>query len=509
MIKIGTTEYSDIKIGPNEVSKIFRGEDLVWERSSPLSISGGTKTTLGGHDYHTFTSNGTLTVTGSGLIEFLILAGGGGGGSISSTPGQGGGGGGAGGFQSRQYWPITENTYSIVVGTGGAGGGYKTSAYNGSDSTFHGLTATGGGRGGGVDDYGGDGGSGGGARSTTNKNGSGILGTGYNGGIAIFTPGNSPAGGGGGAGSAGGSVPNNTTAGVGGSGKRWSNGITYGGGGGGGVTNNSHTRGSGGSGGGGRGGNTSISGGSGVVNSGGGGGGCGGNSVSGGNGGSGIVIIRYPVINSGVVLDSLILYLDSEEWNETSSWTNQSDDQTANFPNTLPVKNVNYMEFDSLSDVGYCNAISDDNKSHTLDFWYRPGTEGVPIFRGCDGFGDGWSMNIDPFQFSVVIYDGGYVAKQVTGTPGTLGEYIHVTGVFSRTGFIKLYVNGILLNTLSIPENKRLRSSTRKFSLGTIDGTNYFNGGMCINMAYDKALSDGEVEQNHNALCSRFGLSPV
>jgi hypothetical protein len=71
MIKIGTTEYSDIKIGPNEVSKIFRGEDLVWERNTPKTTLyvGGSFTTYKGSRSNRIIS---LNLDGSVNTDFDI-----------------------------------------------------------------------------------------------------------------------------------------------------------------------------------------------------------------------------------------------------------------------------------------------------------------------------------------------------------------------------------------------------------------------------------------------------
>ena len=49
--------------------------------SDPFSASGGHSTTvIGDYTYHTYTSSATFTVTGSGVIDLLCVAGGGGGG---------------------------------------------------------------------------------------------------------------------------------------------------------------------------------------------------------------------------------------------------------------------------------------------------------------------------------------------------------------------------------------------------------------------------------------------
>lgn len=75
---------------------------------------------------HTFTSNGTFTVTdGDGVLEILIVGGGGGGGGFitSSTLINMVGGGGAGGTVTLVTGLITRpgDSYTVVVGAGGTG----------------------------------------------------------------------------------------------------------------------------------------------------------------------------------------------------------------------------------------------------------------------------------------------------------------------------------------------------------------------------------------------------
>ena len=250
---------------------------------------------------HKFTSGGTFTVTGTGNVEYLVVAGGGAGGGNNN-----GGGGGAGGFRTGTGHAVTAQGYTITVGAGGTGNSTAGQAPSGGDSTFSTITSTGGGGGGGgnSNEAGSNGGSGGGAAYTTstssggsgntpsrtpsqgNDGGNGSNGTAYGG------------GGGGGSGSAG---VNATTIVGGNGGTGTSSPITgtelfYSGGGGGGS--NAVSGGSSGSGGSSIGGNGAYATGSvaptnGSTNTGSGGGGCQSANTTGGNGGSGIVIIRY------------------------------------------------------------------------------------------------------------------------------------------------------------------------------------------------------------------------
>jgi hypothetical protein len=137
-----------------------------------VEASGGSEITTPTHKYHVFASPGTLTLTNSGEIEYLVIAGGGAGGR--GTSGRSGGGGGAGGIRNGTLDSLTLGTYPITVGTGGnePGGSGPAAPANadGNDSTFATITSTGGGAGGNDSgDFnnidGRDGGSGGGGAS--------------------------------------------------------------------------------------------------------------------------------------------------------------------------------------------------------------------------------------------------------------------------------------------------------------------------------------------------------
>ena len=95
---------------------------------SGFSLSGGTTATYtdGGTAYqsHTFLSTGTLVVTGSGIIDSMILSGGGGSGwhgPANSEGGWFGGGGGAGGMLISTSTVLVAGSYAVQVGAGGTG----------------------------------------------------------------------------------------------------------------------------------------------------------------------------------------------------------------------------------------------------------------------------------------------------------------------------------------------------------------------------------------------------
>jgi hypothetical protein len=118
----------------------------------PIVATGGSisNITPGGFAFriHSFTSSGTFTVTRAGTVEYLIVAGGGGG-ANGNPASDGNGGGGAGGLLTGSIF-LTENAYTITVGTGGAGGAASAGqpGANGQNSSAFGFTAIGGGKGG-------------------------------------------------------------------------------------------------------------------------------------------------------------------------------------------------------------------------------------------------------------------------------------------------------------------------------------------------------------------------
>lgn len=185
----------------------WNGVSWVSAGTSTIDATGGSIAYYANYKIHIFTTVGssTFTVTsGSGEVEYLIVAGGGGGGMD-----MGGGGGGGGVLTGKTN--VAAGSYTIVVGQKGygapsGGGGFRTDgvgpqpswhqftvpATNGGNSSAFGLTAIGGGAGG--SSYfqyspgatGASGGSGGGSSGysdgSTRSGGTGTSGQGYNGG---------------------------------------------------------------------------------------------------------------------------------------------------------------------------------------------------------------------------------------------------------------------------------------------------------------------------------------
>ena len=300
-----------------DTTDLYVSNGTAWEQvtSTVLSSTGGTVTTTATHKIHTFTSSGSINVSGSVVADILIVAGGGSGGAA--------GGGGAGGMLVSTA-TLANTNYTITVGAGAAAAvGTNASGIDGASSSIGSLSTAIGGGGGGAywstsnapATIGRSGGSGGGGGWPAGVGGSGTSGQGNAGGTTTDTTANPwTAAGGGGKGGQG-LADSANSGGNGGIGliNTWLGSSYYFAGGGGGGAQSGTKGGDGGLGGGGggafansgaasSGGGSALNsggagtdrlGGSGGANTGGGGGGMAVTLDTSGAGGSGIVIIRY------------------------------------------------------------------------------------------------------------------------------------------------------------------------------------------------------------------------
>jgi hypothetical protein len=278
----------------NATTLLF-GTNIATTISSQVSATGGTITTSNGRRFHTFTGNGTFSLStnpNNVQFEIMVVGGGGGGGGFE------GGGGGAGGFAIAHAYLAT-TSYSVTIGTGGTGGTASSSGGQNGTNTSFGSIVSGLGGGGGGSSYGGgpsNGACGGGGAYNqsygyaypnvgTVSNYQGFNGAGPDANLLY-------GGGGGGVGAA--AYLNNGGNGI----KYW--GTYYGGGGG--AGGNAGYAGVGGLGGGGNGGGSyntnspTVQ--AGTANTGGGGGGNGSNGTTGATGGTGVCIVSYPYISN-------------------------------------------------------------------------------------------------------------------------------------------------------------------------------------------------------------------
>jgi hypothetical protein len=332
----------------------------------PARLIGGEETRDSTHTINTFTSDGTLTVSGGDFnCEVLIVAGGGGGGWGNTN--EAGGAGGAGGVLYASSYTVSSGIHNIVVGAGGAAPTSGTDGGNGSNSAFDSYVAIGGAGGAGICLNSINGGSGGGgcggcsdhAGGLPTQTSSGVF-TGYgnaggNGAWYANFPGYGNAGGGGGAGGPGSSGHDRAAGTIGGGGP----GMAFD------ISGSSVTYAAGGDGGPGR---TSYAGSSALPNT---GNGAVGGNVGGGAGGSGIVIIKceeknsttaYPMTinNNGAATTASYTFTELEDSDyayfvscnfSSNNRVNSSETRQLNISNPPPSIDITLMSPNSATDV--------------------------------------------------------------------------------------------------------------------------------------------------------------
>lgn len=148
------------------------------------AASGGLEQSVGNYNgtgqrwmVHTFTGNGTFTVTRA-TQPFRVLVVGGGGAGGTGVPNGSGGGGGGGGVYARDTYTLQVRDYEMTIGASAYSvGDYYPSGPSGGDTTFDDIGVCGGGGGGGTGAWHGKKPAGGGATGRT-----GSLANGGNGG---------------------------------------------------------------------------------------------------------------------------------------------------------------------------------------------------------------------------------------------------------------------------------------------------------------------------------------
>ena len=475
--------------------------------SATPKFVGGTLTTSGGNQIHTFTSSGTLSPLTPVTASYLVVAGGGG------AVGNRSGGGGAGGLLTSSTTLYSGATYVVTVGAGGAGGAGNaavTSTQDGSNSVLSGtglttLTATGGGGGGGTNSpssgrAGGSGGGAGGDNSTGATGGTGISGQGFAGGTSATN-----GGGGGGGASAVGSNGASSTGGNGGAGTASSisgTSVTYAGGGGGGANTTAGTGGAGGGGNGAQGSpTTQLAGVSGTQNLGGGAGGgsnYGTTPVTQASGGSGTVIISYAgsqVFNGGLVTTSGGNTIHT--FNATGALT----PVTNNLNNSLRFR-ASASAYLSRTFV----STGTNNKIQTFSAWVKRGLlSSSTDYRLMGGY-DGSSANSMEINFnndSLRLEFGGaannpVITTQVFRDPSAWYHIVIAIDTTQATAAnrVKMYVNGnqiTAFSTATYPAQNalsQLTSANINNRIGSSwSGSNPFDGYMTdINFIDGQAL---------------------
>ena len=203
-----------------------------------------------------------------------------------------------------------------------------------------------------------------------------------------------------------------------------------------------------------------------------------------------------------------------------TSWGNLQGLENANLVNG-PIFNGStypkFFTFDGTNDVAQLTTAvyGGTNTSFTYSGWiYFTGTTTYKclIARGQDGFGSGWSVFLgvtdttSKVDFTIITTSPSTVSGGiVSNTTLAINTWYHITGVWTAGVSMKIYINGILDNTLARTVTN-LRTSTRGFNIGMSNNSFFAQRIGSVNV-YNRVLSDDEILQNFNASKSIYGIN--
>jgi len=223
-----------------------------------------------------------------------------------------------------------------------------------------------------------------------------------------------------------------------------------------------------------------------------------------------------------IVTNGLVLCLDAANTKSYVSgstiWTDLSQGgNTGTLTNgpTFNPSNGGSIFTDGTDDFISTTYLGSATSDYTFSAWFKNDNYSESKFilnRGRDGAGNGWSLTLYIDTLGIAA------ASSVPISPGTnqytalgtstlaLNTWYYITGVWTASSSIKVYVNGVLERTTDATGRSNLRTSTNNWVMGSITTTNFTSGYTAIAQIYNRALSATEIKQNYNATKGRYGL---
>ena len=228
-----------------------------------------------------------------------------------------------------------------------------------------------------------------------------------------------------------------------------------------------------------------------------------------------------------IVTDGLVLCLDAGNPKSYpgsgTTWTDlSSNGNTGTLVNGVGYNsgNLGSLSFDGVNDYVGCGSGIDSTisfgqgKSFTLEVFFETNDyttlQSIIARRNIDGSGSTDYMIF--YQGSNLIFGTGISsdigAWRNLGTAFTYNNQImHFCGVVNSTGDetgTKItYKNGVQIDSVSY--TKKASPTANQTFIGKVNGDSlYFNGKIYSTKIYNRALTASEIQQNYNALKSRF-----
>jgi hypothetical protein len=157
----------------------------------------------------------------------------------------------------------------------------------------------------------------------------------------------------------------------------------------------------------------------------------------------------------------------------------------------------NALDFDGVDDyVAITNGFAATNEV-TYEAWVN--TQFNTDFKSILDH-DNWNTGAIHFQFSgsTLRFDVNGAGDNSCTFSFSQNTWYHIAGVYSKTGgYIKFYVNGVLINTIN-PGSMPTIAGSQSISMGAWGGARYFKGAMDDVRIWNVARTQTEIQNNMN-----------
>jgi hypothetical protein len=253
-----------------------------------------------------------------------------------------------------------------------------------------------------------------------------------------------------------------------------------------------------------------------------------------------MAVYKNSIPFGSIVTDGLILNLDATNINSYpgsgTTWTDLSgrgnNNTLTNGPTFLRERGRGSIVFDGVDDYTAPSGSTFNYSPGTtgevsLEMWVYPtgpftnyiaeppttnlgGFLGQGYFNNSIGWGLGMYATSTNRYWAFQVRNMGIVVQPTSENLAfNLNAWYHIVGSFNRNDFSRVYINGNLIASASSAtlNGITLTPDRNDAKIGAGGGAPFYSGcRMSVARIYTRPLSTQEVQQNFNALKSRFGL---
>ncbi len=217
----------------------------------------------------------------------------------------------------------------------------------------------------------------------------------------------------------------------------------------------------------------------------------------------------YQIVKNGLVMNLDVIDVNSFVANQTT-WKDLTGNNYGRLNHDSLLYNVKdssslfFNGIDSNLYIGNESLVS--GNTQTISFWFKkhqiPRFTKNDIFKFYNFSDNGWIIytdkDTDIINFEILINS---VIYKISGQQIQNGIWYNVAISFNSSGFLKGYLNGVLIGAVSIPV----------FTLATpiYIASAGFCGYMANVLFYNRVLSDLEILKNYNVFAKRFVVNAV